>query len=389
MATRANPKRLLPLLLLALVVAGVVPSGAPAGDFADDPCWDAGGNSYLCPSGNVGAPYKLTFKLKGDEDLSCAKFVVSSGSFPPGLKFASNGVVSGTPTAGGDFTFYVTVSYTCPKSPSDRRFIIPIGPPLPPALSITNATVAPATVGAPYSSALSANVADPKTWAVVSGALPPGLTLGASDGLLSGTPTTVGSYAFTVQTQVAPDRAATRSFTLDVRDALTVTGPTDPALEVGVFYRTALVGAGGLRTYAWALTAGALPPGLTFFPGGAITGAPTTSGRFGFTVTLTDKEGRTATYDSVLAVASRLAVTTTQLSGRVGRVLRKKVVTSGGIEPSMRLKKGPLPGGVRFDRKTASFVGRPTRAGTWVVVVEVVDALKVKAKASVTLVVAP
>jgi large repetitive protein len=387
-ASRANPRRLLSLVAIMLVGVGVLASGAPAGDFADDPC-GASGDTYICPSGNVGTPYSMTFKLKGDEDLSCASFAVTSGSFPPGLSLGSNGVVSGTPLFGGDFTFYVTVSYTCNKPASDRQFRISINPPLAAALAITSTTVSAGTVGVPYSAALTANVADPKTWSVASGTLPPGMSLGAADGVLSGTPTTAGSYAFAVEARVDDQRVATRSFTLDVREPLTVTGPADPPLEVGVSYRDALKGAGGLRTYAWALTAGAMPPGLTFWPGGAITGRPTTAGEFRFTVTLTDKEGRTATYDGTLTVAGRLAIATTQLTGRVGRAFRHKVVTSGGIEPSLRLKKGPLPGGVRFDRKTGSFVGRPKKAGTWVVLVEAVDAMKVKAKASVALVVAP
>ena len=196
------------------------------------------------------------------------------------------------------------------------------------------------------------------------------MTLGAADGLLSGTPTTAGSYAFSVEARVDAERVATKSFTLDVRDPLTVTGPADPPLEVGVYWWTALKGSGGLRTYSWKVTAGAIPPGLTFFPGGAITGRPTTAGTYGFTVTLTDKEGRTANYDAVLTVAARLAITTTQLTGRVGRAFRQKVVVAGGIEPTLRLRKGPLPGGVRFDPKTGSFVGRPKKAGTWVVIVE-------------------
>ena len=55
----------------------------------------------------------------------------------------------------------------------------------------------------------------------------------------------------------------------------------------------------------------------------------------------------------------------------------------------MLLKKGPLPGGVRFDRRTASFVGIPTKAGTYAVLVEAVDGLKVKAKGSIVITVAP
>ncbi|MEX0850969.1 MAG: Ig domain-containing protein, partial [Gaiellaceae bacterium] len=242
------------------------------------------------------------------------------------------------------------------------------------------------TVGTPFSLPMTASVADPKTWSISAGALPPGLSLGASDGLISGTPTVAGAYAFTVQAQIDATSTATQSFTLNVRDALTIAGPTDPALEVGVRYLTALKGNGGLRTYKWALTAGAMPPGLTFFPGGAITGRPTMAGEFEFTVTLTDSEGRTLTYDGSLTIAPRLAVATTRLTGRAGRFFRKKVVTLGGVGPvSWRIKRGPLPRGIKFDRLTGMFFGTPTKPGTWVISVEVVDSLRVKSTATITI----
>ncbi len=392
MPSRVSLQRLLFILVLVLATAGVVTSGAPAGDFTDD-CPNDGSDVYVCPSGSVGVPYSHTFKLKGDEDLGCARFTVSSGNFPPGLTLGSKGEVSGTPTQPGSFTFYITVEYPGCKNSSDRRFRIvinpgsPVPPPLP-RLIIGPESVSGATVGSPYMAAMTANLSDPKTWSISAGILPPGLNLGTSDGLISGTPTAVGAYAFTVHARIDATRTATKSFALNVREALTIAGPTDPALEVGIRYLTALKGYGGLPTYKWALTAGELPPGLTFFPGGAITGRPTTAGEFEFTVTLIDSEGRTTTYDGSLTVAARLAVATTRLTGRTGRLFRKNVITVGGIDPtSMRLKKGPLPGGVRFDRATASFVGIPKKAGTWIVLVEVVDALKVKAKATIVLVI--
>jgi Putative Ig domain len=44
---------------------------------------------------------------------------------------------------------------------------------------------------------------------------------------------------------------------------------------------------------------------------------------------------------------------------------------------------------VRFDPRTGSFAGTPTKPGTWNVIVEAKDSLKVKAKGTVALVVAP
>lgn len=55
---------------------------------------------------------------------------------------------------------------------------------------------------------------------------------------------------------------------------------------------------------------------------------------------------------------------------------------------SWRVKRGPLPRGITFDRTTAKFFGTPTRSGTWTISVEVVDSLRVKSTATITITVA-
>ena len=359
-----------------------------------------GDSPAVCPAGTTGTPYSLRFLLQGDEDTGCAVLSVSSGSLPFGLSITQQfnetkaAIVSGTPTQPGTYEFYATVTYNaapgCAKPTSDDRFSITINQGLA-KLTLGPETTPPGTVGQPYSLQMTSTVAEAKTWSISSGSLPAGVAIDASTGLISGTPTTAGQYNFTVFAKMNGDsRSDTKALGIAVREPLTVTGPDNPPLEVGVGYKTALKGAGGLPKYTWALTGGALPPGFTFWPGGAITGKPTTAGTYEFTVTLTDSEGRTTPYEGSLTVAARLAVATTQLKGKVGRPLRKAVLTSGGVAPTaMLLKKGPLPRGVRFDRRSASFMGIPTKAGTYTVLVEVVDGLKVKAKGSIVITIAP
>lgn len=66
-------------------------------------------------------------------------------------------------------------------------------------LVITTLSLPSATVGSSYSGTLNASGGiAPYTWTVISGALPPGLSLSTS-GVISGTPTTAGTYNFTVQ----------------------------------------------------------------------------------------------------------------------------------------------------------------------------------------------
>jgi large repetitive protein len=402
-ASRVSPKRLLFIAVLALAASAALVSSASGGGIRDwEPCPDNSADvsqDLICPDGTIGVPY--TIKFRAVEEPPCSPgddfWHISNDAPPPGLTLASDGTLSGTPTQAGTYAFWVEMllpsTATCNSADTTQeRFIIKINPgtPVAPPLAIGVATLGPSTVGTSFSLAMTATLPDPKTWSISAGTLPPGLAINVATGLISGTPTTAGTYTFTVRAQIDAARIATQDVTLTVREALTITGLDEPLLEVGVPYKAALKAGGGLRTYKWTLTAGEMPPGMTFWPGGAITGKPTTGGDYDITVTLTDSEGRTATYEDTFAVAERLAVTTTRLKGKVGRVLNKQVRTSGGHEPyAMVLRKGPLPRGVRFDRATGSFVGTPTKPGTWIALVEVVDALKVKAKATIAITIAP
>ena len=82
-------------------------------------------------------------------------------------------------------------------------------------LVITTSNLAVGTTGRAYDETLEATVAIGQSWTLMSGTLPPGLTLGASDGSITGTPTTPGVYTFTVQISVT-GQTATRTFSLTV-----------------------------------------------------------------------------------------------------------------------------------------------------------------------------
>ena len=85
---------------------------------------------------------------------------------------------------------------------------------------VTNGAPAAGVVGVPYSFSFTTDIATPVTWSVNTGALPPGLTLGASTGVLSGTPTAPGKYAFTVQADSGDGALAAQQVTLTIRTRL-------------------------------------------------------------------------------------------------------------------------------------------------------------------------
>jgi hypothetical protein len=125
---------------------------------------------------------------------------LSLGSLPPGLTMQpSSGVISGAPTSRGNFTFTVAAKDSSPTPQSQTQpLTIAIGAPGP--LTITTSSLLDAQVDAPYTSQLAATGGTPPyTWSITTGALPSGVSLHASTGAISGTPTSTGTAYFTIQ----------------------------------------------------------------------------------------------------------------------------------------------------------------------------------------------
>jgi len=390
-------KRLSLLVVLAAALSIVFVPGASAGNFDEGRMGCTGESPGVCPAGTTGQPYSLRFLLMGDEDLGCAVFKVpSSGNFPPGLTVDPAGVTHGIPTQAGTYDFYATVDYPgCGKPASDDTFRIQINPGLP-KLTLGPESAAPATTGTPYSLQMTASVSDAKTWSISSGALPPGLAIDASTGLISGTPTTAGDYTFQVFAKVNGDaRADTKSLGIAVRNPLTLLA-SEPFVsdraqgEVSVPFDAKIEATGGFGTYTWSVPTGALPPGLELVDG-AITGTPTTAGSYAFVASVTDAESRTASFTGRILVAERLSISTLVLRpGKVGRLYAAKLKTLGGVKPaSWRVFRGPLPRGVRFDRVLGTLSGTPKKAGRYRVTFEATDALGVISKKTFSIVIAP
>jgi hypothetical protein len=135
----------------------------------------------------------------------------------------------------------------------------------------------------------------PLSYSVSDGALPPGLTLDP-DGVISGTPTTPGSFTFTIAVTDTTGATDSRPYTVAVNEPLVLGPPTLPDGTVGGSNYAATIRAeGGTGEKTLALTDGELPPGLTFDPEtGRLSGTPTTTGTFSFVITATDALGATA-----------------------------------------------------------------------------------------------
>jgi hypothetical protein len=135
------------------------------------------------------------------------------------------------------------------------------------------------------------------------------LTLAATTGVISGTPSAAGTASFTVLASdgANPASSASRALTMTVADAPAVpVSITTAALADGVRgvpYRAALSTSGGLAPLAWSVAAGALPPGLTLNAStGVISGTPSKTGQSSFTVRVTDSAVNPGTATKALSI---------------------------------------------------------------------------------------
>jgi hypothetical protein len=106
------------------------------------------------------------------------------------------------------------------------------------------------SIGKPYSSTIHVTgETPPLQWKVTKGALPPGISLQATSGILSGTPTTAGQYNFTGSVTEAANKSASGNFTLTIEDYLTVNWKHPPTLKENVLSGSVEISNGSRESY--------------------------------------------------------------------------------------------------------------------------------------------
>lgn len=340
--------------------------------------------SPLVPSGTATVPFSQTITASGG--TASYSFAVTSGALPPGLTLASNGSLTGTPTATGTFNFTVTATDSStgagPYTGSSAYSLV-IDPA---SVSITPATASlPAgTAAVAYSQQLSATGGTGAyTWSVSFGALPAGLTLNSSSGLISGTPTAAGNFTFNV-TAVNSNGSGTRGYTLAIAAPnlqLTSSAFANGRLNTP-YSQTNFTPSGGTAPYTYDLFSGALQAGLSVNPAtGEIHGTPTASGTYNFTVRVTDSTtGTGAPFTAIrvtsLTVLPDVSITTAQAlpNGQVQAVYNQSIAATGGDGGpySFAVTGGALPAGLTL-ASDGTLSGTPTAGGPFAFTVTATD----------------
>jgi hypothetical protein len=203
--------------------------------------------------------------------------------------------------------------------------------------------------------------------------LPQGFVL--DGGVLSGTPTTAGTFrvAVEVRDQGSPAATVGTAYDLRVRPLLRIAGPEilvngylSEAYEEQVFVT------GGTPPYVFSLASGNEPPaGLTLETDGGVRGTPSSSGKHALQVRVldSDPQPQQAGRPLELNVSSSplLLEWSTQSvpDGRVGTPYRYVLKVAGASSATWKLEAGSTPPGIGFDAAKATLLGNPTQPGVY------------------------
>ncbi len=346
------------------------------------------------PTGVISVNYNVNLQATGGQPPYNWNFV--SGSLPPGINFGG-GLLDGTPTNSGTFNFTIQVSDQIGNT-TNKNLSLTINP----ALQITTSSLPNGTNGVAYNAQLQGSGGQaPYSWSLpgFSPPLPTFLNLN-SDGSITGTPNTNGTFQFTVGVSDGNASVAYSNLSITITGGaaqpLQVTTTVLPGGTTGTIYSNQVSATGGQLPYSWSLTPGStpLPPGLNLSTSGIISGTPTNGGTFGFFLRVTDASLNTADSDyiSITTANPPLSVPSTNLpTGTMGVSYNAQLLATGGQPPyNWALANGslPVPAGLSLGINGV-ISGIPTTTGTNSFIVRATDANFSTANRSMTIVINP
>lgn len=307
---------------------------------------------------------------------SAVTWSVVSGQLPTGLTLDSaSGTISGTPT---NYLGTATIQAADSKAKASKTFNFFLYS----QLGIAPASPGPAHLNAPYNFVVGVTAASfPVTWSISGGQLPPGLTFAAnpsnsSTATVTGSPTSLGTFTFTVQAvDSSLPQTATANFTIVVDSHVVIAKSQLKSGGQNQTYSDSFTAINGALPYHWSLT-GQLPNGLSFNSStGQVLGTPTDFGGYPYTITVTDS-GSTPQTDSaqaILGIAMQLQIFTNLAPAYIETPYFSSFGITGGTYPyTFTTTKGSLPPGLTLI--SSGFIqGTPTQLGSFPFTVRVTD----------------
>ena len=230
----------------------------------------------------------------------------------------------------------------------------------------------------------------PFAFSIVSGSLPAGLTMNEG-GKISGTPTTIGTFTFTVQVKDGNSLTGTKILSINIRGAVSIVAAALPGGTVGVPYSATVTATGGVLPYTWSVISGTLPAGLTltsecgryrhdFRHADDSSGPRPSPSRWPIRRARPPQERPPSLS---IFIEGFLTITTTSLpTGYVSILYDTQLMVTGGTPPyQWTLSSGTLPPGLTLTPATGVISGTPTTTGSYPITVQVVDSEKSPATA--------
>ncbi|PHV30213.1 autotransporter outer membrane beta-barrel domain-containing protein [Janthinobacterium sp. BJB312] len=300
-------------------------------------------------------------------------YAVTAGSLPTGLTLAADGTLSGTPAAAGAYSVTITAtdSSTGAGAPfsGSRAYSGSVAPGAPIAGNVS-ATVAYGSSANPITLSLSGGVAT--SVAIATGAMHGTAT--ASGTSITYTPTAgyggPDSFTYTASNGIGTSTAATVTITVGT-PTVTIVQTSVAGGTVGAAYSQTLTAANGLAPYTYAISAGALPAGVSLSSAGLLAGTPTAGGTFNFTVRATDSSTGSGPYAGARAYSLTVASPTISVAPATlpamtaGVAFSQAITASGGTAAySYAVTTGSLPVGLSL-AANGTLSGTPTTAGAY------------------------
>jgi hypothetical protein len=287
-------------------------------------------------------------------------YAIANGTLPAGLTLnTSTGLITGTPTTAGTSALGITATNAAGTSAAATVTII-IYPAIP-VVTVANQT---ATTGAPFTYQIVATNS-PTGYSVTSGTLPPGLTLNAASGVISGTPTTTGAFPLGIKASNAGGQSAEATLTITIKPPIPVVSAATVAGTKNFALSHQIVATNSPTSFA--IASGALPAGLTLATSsGLITGTPTTAGNSTAGITATNAGGTSPAATIKFTIAERPIpqVTSATLNGTIG-ALFTYTINATNSPTGFSVVSGTIPPGLSLNLRTGLISGTPTTRGTF------------------------